>query len=43
MIYICYIIYKHYVMTNVLTVGDDELTVRDDDDASSEAARGGHV
>ncbi len=25
MIYICYIIYKHYVITSVLTIGDDEL------------------
>jgi hypothetical protein len=43
MIYICYIIYKHYVMTSMLAVGDNELAVRDDDDASSEAAGGGHV
>ena len=27
----------------VLAVGDDELAVRDDDDASSEVAEGGHV
>jgi hypothetical protein len=27
----------------VLAVGDDELAVRDDDDALSEVAEGGHV
>ena len=43
MIYICYIIYKHYVITCVLTVGDDELAVRDNDDASSGVAEGRHV
>ena len=40
MIYKCYIIYRDYVITCVLTVGDDELTVGDDDDTSSEVARG---
>ncbi len=43
MIYICYIIYKHYVITSVLTVGDNELAVRDDDNTLSEVAEGGHV
>ena len=42
MIYICYIIYKHYVITCVLAVGDDELAVRDNDDASG-VAEGRHV
>jgi hypothetical protein len=27
----------------VLTVSDDKLTVRDDDDVSLEVAKGGHV
>ena len=40
MIYICYIIYWDNVATCVLAVGDDELAVGDDDDASSEVARG---
>ena len=40
MVYICYIIYGDYVITCVLTVGDNELTVRDNDDTSSEVARG---
>ena len=40
MIYICYIIYRDYVVTCVLAVGDDELAVGDDDDASSEVAEG---
>jgi hypothetical protein len=43
MVYICYIIYSDYVMMCVLAVGDDELAVGDDDDASSEAAGEGHV
>jgi hypothetical protein len=43
MIYICYIIYKHYVITYVLAVGDDELAMRDNDDASSGVAEGRHV
>ena len=43
MIYICYITYADNVVTFVLTVGDDELTVGDDDDASSEVAGEGHV
>ncbi len=34
------IIYGDYVITCVLAVGDDELAVRDDDDVSSEVARG---
>ncbi len=40
MVYICYIIYMDYVVICVLAVGDDELTVRDDDDTSEEVARG---
>ena len=40
MIYICYIIYRDYVITCVLAVGDDELAVGDDDNASSEVAGG---
>jgi hypothetical protein len=43
MIYICYIIYRDYVITCVLTIGDDELAVGDDDDASSGVAAGRHV
>jgi hypothetical protein len=35
--------YRDYVIMCVLTVGDDELAVRDDDDASSSAAGDGHV
>jgi hypothetical protein len=38
MIYICYIIYGDYIAKCVLAVGNDELAVRDDDDASSEVA-----
>ena len=38
MIYICYIIYQYSVATCVLAVGDDELTMRDDDDMLSEVA-----
>jgi hypothetical protein len=40
MIYICHIIYWDYVVIYVLTVGDDELAVGDDDDALSEVAEG---
>jgi hypothetical protein len=40
MIYICCIIYWDYVVTYVLTVGDNELAVRDDDDMLSEVAKG---
>jgi hypothetical protein len=43
MIYICYIIYRDYVITCVLAVGDDELAVGDDDDALSGVAAGRHV
>ncbi len=43
MIYIYYIIYRDYVVTCVLAVGDDELGVKDDDDTSSEVAEAGHV
>jgi len=43
MIYICYITYGDYFAKCVLTVGNDELAVGDDDDASSEVAEGGHV
>ena len=43
MIYIYYIIYKHYVITSVLAVVDDKLAMRDNDDSSSEVAKGGHV
>jgi hypothetical protein len=40
MIYICYIIYRDYVITCMLAVGDDKLAVGDDDDVSSEVAGG---
>ena len=40
MIYICHIIYWDYVVTYMLTVGDDELAVGDDDNALSEVAEG---
>jgi hypothetical protein len=40
MVYICYIIYMDYVITCVLTVGDDELAVRDDDGTLLEVAGG---
>jgi len=40
MIYICYTIYYDNVGIRVLAVGDDELAVRDNDDASSEVAAG---
>ena len=43
MIYICYILYYGNVVMCMLAVGDDELTVRDDDNALPEAAKGGHV
>jgi hypothetical protein len=35
-IYICYIIYSDYAVTCVLTVRDNELTVGDNNDASSD-------
>ena len=39
MIYICYITYGDYFAKCVLTVGNDELAMRDDDDdALSEVA-----
>jgi hypothetical protein len=31
------------MLQHVLTVGDDELAVRDDDDTLSEVAEGGHM
>jgi hypothetical protein len=40
MIYICYIIYRDYMAICMLTVGDDELAVRDDNNTSSEVAEG---
>jgi hypothetical protein len=43
MVYICYIIYLNYVIMCVLTVGDDELAMGDDNNTSSEAARDGHM
>jgi hypothetical protein len=43
MVYICYIIYRDYVIICVLTVGDNELAVGDDDDASLGVAIGRHV
>jgi len=43
MIYIYYIIYRDYVVICVLAVGDNELGVKDDNDASSEVAEAGHV
>jgi hypothetical protein len=41
MIYICYIIYWDNVVTCMLTVGDDELTMGDDNNTSLEVAKGG--
>ena len=43
MIYICYIIYRNYLVTYVLAVGDSELAVGDDDDASSGVAEARHM
>jgi len=43
MIYIYYIIYRDYVVICVLAVGDNELGVKDDDNASLEVAEVGHV
>jgi hypothetical protein len=43
MIYICYIKYRNYLVTYVLAVGDGELTVGDNDDASSGVAEVRHV
>jgi hypothetical protein len=40
MIYIYCIIYWDYVVTYVLTVGDNELTVGDDDNVLLEVAKG---
>ncbi len=35
--------YRDYVIMCVLTVGDDKLTIGDDDDTSLEAAEDGHM
>ncbi len=43
MIYICYIIYRDYLVTYMLAVGDSELTVGDDDDALLGVAKVRHV
>jgi hypothetical protein len=43
MVYICYIIYLDYVILCMLAVGDNELAVGDNDNASSEAAGDRHV
>jgi hypothetical protein len=43
MIYICYIIYRDYVITCMLTVGDNELAVGDNDNVSSGVAAGRHM
>ena len=43
MVYICYIIYRDYVIICMLTVGDDELTVGDDDNALLGVAIGRHM
>ncbi len=43
MIYICYIIYRDYLVTYVLTVGDSKLTVGDNDDTLSGVAEVRHV
>ncbi len=40
MIYICYIIYRDYLVTCMLAVGDGKLAVGDDDNASSGVAKG---
>jgi hypothetical protein len=40
MIYICCIIYWDYVVTYMLTVGDNELAVGDDDHTLLEVAEG---
>ena len=43
MIYIYYIIYRDYVVTCMLAVGDNKLSVKDDDDVLLEVAEAGHV
>ncbi|SRR6266851_5162635 len=43
MIYICYIIYRDYLVTCVLAVEDGKLTVGDDDDTSLGVAEVRHV
>ncbi len=43
MIYICYIIYRDYLVTYMLTVGDSKLAVGDDDDVSLGVAKVRHV
>ncbi len=43
MIYIYYIMYRDYVIMCVLTVGDDELAMGDNNNMLSEAAGDGHV
>jgi hypothetical protein len=43
MVYICYIIYRDYMIMCMLTIGDDELAMGDDDDVSLGVAVGRHV
>ena len=43
MIYICYIIYRDYLVTYMLAVGDSKLAVGDDDNTSSGVAEVRHV
>jgi hypothetical protein len=43
MIYICYIIHRDYLVTYVLTVGDGELAVGDNDDTSLGVAKVRHM
>ncbi len=43
MVYICYIIYRDYVIICVLAVRDDELAVGDNNNAFSGVAIGRHV
>ncbi len=40
---ICYIIYRDYMITCMLTVEDNELAVGDNDNASSGVAMGRHM
>jgi hypothetical protein len=43
MIYICYIIYLDNVATCVLTVRDNELGVKDNNNTLLEVAKAGHM
>jgi hypothetical protein len=43
MVYIYYITYRDYMIMCVLAMGDDEVAMGDDNDASSEVAGEGHA